>query len=296
MTISTDLITATAAALAAALPVPTPLTAGEPVSASQFSEVPTFLLPDDPGAAVLARLGDAPGSTISGEVAVVVGADLVEALANSPLGALDLSSALQPALDAAAGALGAGTGAGQQLEVDVALDTLLARPDTHLVPLAAPDGEVVATVVVSLAALGVAEPGFAPAGEPDAADSDAHTVPTMVAPQVHAPSPNGLAPVQSSALPDRGGLDLLRDVSMEVTVELGRTRMTVRELLSLSPGAVVELDRAAGSPADLLVNGTLIARGEVVVVDEDFGIRITEILAAGADAAAETPKPVQGAA
>jgi flagellar motor switch protein FliN/FliY len=60
--------------------------------------------------------------------------------------------------------------------------------------------------------------------------------------------------------------------------------MTVRELLSLSPGAVVELDRAAGSPADLLVNGTLIARGEVVVVDEDFGIRITEIVGPGAGA------------
>jgi flagellar motor switch protein FliN len=229
-------------------------------------------------------------------VAVIVGVDLVEALANSPLGALDLSSAVQPALDAAAGVLGAGTGAGQQLEVDVSLDALLARPDTHLIPLSGPDGEVVATVVVSLDAAGAAQPGFAQAGEPDAVGSDAHTVATTVAPQVLTPTPNGLAQVHSSTLPDRGGLDLLRDVSMEVTVELGRTRMTVRELLSLSPGAVFELDRAAGSPADLLVNGTLIARGEVVVVDEDFGIRITEILAAGADAAAETPKSIQGAA
>ena len=76
----------------------------------------------------------------------------------------------------------------------------------------------------------------------------------------------------------RGGLDLLHDVEMEVTAELGRTRMSVRELLSLTPGAVVELDRAAGSPADLLVNGRLIARGEVVVIDENFGIRITEIV------------------
>ena len=82
----------------------------------------------------------------------------------------------------------------------------------------------------------------------------------------------------------RGSLDLLRHVAMEVTVEIGRTRMTVRELLSLHPGEVVELDRAAGAPADLLVNGTLIARGEVVVVDEDFGLRISEIVT---DAAAE---------
>jgi flagellar motor switch protein FliN/FliY len=76
----------------------------------------------------------------------------------------------------------------------------------------------------------------------------------------------------------RGSLDLLRHVAMEVTVEIGRTRMTVGELLSLHPGEVVELDRAASAPADLLVNGTLIARGEVVVVDEDFGLRISEII------------------
>jgi flagellar motor switch protein FliN/FliY len=81
----------------------------------------------------------------------------------------------------------------------------------------------------------------------------------------------------------RGGLDMIHDVEMEVSAELGRTRMSVRELLSLSPGAIVELDRAAGSPADLLVNGRLIARGEVVVVDENFGIRITEIVSPGSE-------------
>lgn len=77
------------------------------------------------------------------------------------------------------------------------------------------------------------------------------------------------------------GLSLLRDVEMTLSVEIGRARMTVRELLSLTPGTVVELDRAAGAPADLLVNGRLIARGEVVVVDEDFGLRITEIVQPG---------------
>jgi len=77
-------------------------------------------------------------------------------------------------------------------------------------------------------------------------------------------------------------LDLLHDVEMSVTVELGRTRMTVREILGLTPGTVVELDRAAGAPVDVVVNGTLIARGEVVVIDEEFGIRVTEIVA-GAD-------------
>jgi flagellar motor switch protein FliN/FliY len=73
-------------------------------------------------------------------------------------------------------------------------------------------------------------------------------------------------------------LSLLHDVEMGVTAELGRRRMTVRDLLSLTPGAVIELDRAAGSPVDVLVNGTLIARGEVVVIDEEFGIRISEIV------------------
>ncbi|MFZ4515044.1 MAG: flagellar motor switch protein FliN [Acidimicrobiia bacterium] len=73
-------------------------------------------------------------------------------------------------------------------------------------------------------------------------------------------------------------LDLLRDVELGVTAELGRRRMVVRDLLALAPGTVIELDRAAGSPIDVLVNGTLIARGEVVVIDEEFGIRITEIV------------------
>ena len=84
------------------------------------------------------------------------------------------------------------------------------------------------------------------------------------------------------ASPPPAACELLHGVAMEVTVELGRTRMSVRELLALCPGDVLELDRAAGSPADLLVNGRLIARGEVVVVDEDFALRVTEIVAQSA--------------
>lgn len=76
----------------------------------------------------------------------------------------------------------------------------------------------------------------------------------------------------------KASLNLLRNVSMEVTVEIGRTRMTVDQLLALHANEVVELDRAASSPADLMVNGTLIAHGEIVVIDEDFGLRITEIV------------------
>lgn len=73
-------------------------------------------------------------------------------------------------------------------------------------------------------------------------------------------------------------IDLLRDVVMGVSVELGRTRLTVQEILGLTPGSIVELDRAAGAPVDVLVNGTLIAHGEVVVVDEEFAVRISEVV------------------
>ena len=74
------------------------------------------------------------------------------------------------------------------------------------------------------------------------------------------------------------GLEMLHHVDMEVTVEIGRTRMTVRELLALTPGDVLELDRAASARPTCWSTARLIARGEVVVVDEDFGLRITEIV------------------
>jgi flagellar motor switch protein FliN/FliY len=63
-----------------------------------------------------------------------------------------------------------------------------------------------------------------------------------------------------------------------MTVEIGHTRMSVRDVLALEPGAVIELDRSAGAPADVLLNGRLIAHGEVVVVDQDYAVRITKIL------------------
>jgi flagellar motor switch protein FliN/FliY len=75
-----------------------------------------------------------------------------------------------------------------------------------------------------------------------------------------------------------GAPKVLADVEMGVTAELGRCHMTVRDLMALTPGAVIDLDRAAGAPVDVLVNGTLIARGEVVVMDEEFGIRISELM------------------
>ena len=76
----------------------------------------------------------------------------------------------------------------------------------------------------------------------------------------------------------RGDLRRLRDVPVEITVEMGRATMTVGETLELRPGSIVPLNRMAGEPVDLLVNGTPIARGEVVVVDEQFGLRITDVV------------------
>ena len=73
-------------------------------------------------------------------------------------------------------------------------------------------------------------------------------------------------------------IDLLMEVALKISVELGRASLTVRDTLNLGPGHVIELDKLAGDPVDVLVNGRLIARGEVVVVDDQFGVRITEIV------------------
>jgi flagellar motor switch protein FliN len=73
-------------------------------------------------------------------------------------------------------------------------------------------------------------------------------------------------------------LDVILDVPVTLSMEVGRTRIAIRNLLQLNQGSVVELDRAAGEPLDVYVNGTLIAHGEVVVVNEQFGIRLTDVI------------------
>lgn len=87
----------------------------------------------------------------------------------------------------------------------------------------------------------------------------------------------------SFASPDGAGgmmneLDMILDIPVQITVELGRTKITIKNLLQLAHGSVVELDAMAGEPMDVLVNGTLIAQGEVVVVNDKFGIRLTDII------------------
>ena len=88
------------------------------------------------------------------------------------------------------------------------------------------------------------------------------------------------APAAASAPVDvpAGNLEVLLDVPLEVIVELGRTDLQIKDILNLAPGAVVELNRMSGEPIDVMVNGKLVARGEVVVIDENFGIKITSII------------------
>lgn len=76
------------------------------------------------------------------------------------------------------------------------------------------------------------------------------------------------------------GMGRVRDIPLEVTVELGRTRLLIRDILDLSPGSIIELDKIAGEPVDLFANGLLVARGEVIVIDDNFGVRVTEIITA----------------
>ena len=240
---SSDALQKAAAAAAEVLPAITPLSPGRP-QAGDAGAPSAFA-----GAAIAELEGTLPGALV-----VLVGADLVDALASSPLGSLDLAAAAQPALDAAAAAFGGRVAAARTVPIEL-VENDLGTPYT-LVPL-------------------LAEPGAA-TGQAALLVSDSSL--EAYAASVQAVAPTARATGTATVTPVARGLEMLHGVIMDVTVELGRTRMSVRELLALSPGTVLELDRAAGSPADMLVNGRLIARGEVVVVDEDFGLRITEIV------------------
>lgn len=83
--------------------------------------------------------------------------------------------------------------------------------------------------------------------------------------------------IPSNNIPSNN-IGLLMDVTINVTVELGRARLSIREILGLGEGSIIELQKLAGEPVDLLVNGKLIAKGEVVVIDECFGVRVTDIV------------------
>jgi len=199
---------------------------------------------------------------LTGDVALVIGSEPASLMAGRD-GAVPI---WEPALTDLVTALGTHLGPIQSeavREVDASTVVRVGVGEQQQVAGLFDGATLVAAVVVT--------------GDAGAAQHQAPAAP-VVQPATFQPLAGGPAPAV-----DPRRLQLLRDVVMGVSVELGRTRMTVRELLSLAPGAIVELDRAAGSPVDLLVNGTLMARGEVVVVDEEFAVRVTEIVAPDLD-------------
>jgi len=193
-----------------------------------------------------------------GRVVLAVAGPLARAVQVGPPPAEDLPEGLTPAILRAIESLAA------SLAVElVGGDVVEVGADVALLPST---GETVTAVRLldgesHVATLAIVHVEGADGIEED--DEAAHDFPVLES-----------APVSVSGHP----LELLSDVELGVTVELGRTRMLLREILQLAPGSVIELDRAAGGPVDLLVNNTLVARGEVVVIDEEFGLRVTEVV------------------
>ena len=252
-----DAVTAVAAAAARTLPLPA--VADAPVSAATVAD----LLPAaGSGRAVSLNVRGAA----LGRLVLVVADSLASALENSPFGAQELLAALGPALADAGTALEQFSGVPLQIEAAHEVE-----PGIALAGLG--DGRLFAAVLLRAGGEHVAT--VALLIEQDAGSGAGIPVPREVETSAHTFQPLDTgSPTGRTSRP----MELLHNVEMGVTAELGRTRMTVRDLLALTPGAVVELDRAAGSPVDVLVNGTLIARGEVVVIDEEFAIRISEII------------------
>jgi flagellar motor switch protein FliN len=183
-------------------------------------------------------LADAVAATFVGDVSADFA--LVTELSGASAAGLPAADLLRPALEAASQALGAGV-----LGAVTATDAqpLAADPDSVVFELV-DAGRPVGWFVVRIREFGAVS-GSAPAA------------------------------FQGSVADKLGRIN---NVEMALTVEIGRTRMSVRDVLGLEPGAVIELDRSAGAPADVLLNGRLIAHGEVVVVDQDYAVRITQIL------------------
>jgi flagellar motor switch protein FliN/FliY len=213
--------------------------------------------PAVPGAGARAVAATLPGL---GRLVLAVAAPMAREVQVGPPPAEDLPDGLKPAFTAAAAAFGVPAAVlADYTVVDVAALAPAAGEEAHGLLLL--DGDTHQATLVFLA------PAAAPA-PPEVAEHEFTPLPVPAGPSGN-----------SAGRPPAGGpIELLHEVEMGVTVELGRTRMLVREILDLSPGSVIELDRAAGAPIDVLVNGTLIARGEVVVIDEEFGIRITEVI------------------
>lgn len=255
----TEILHASAAeALCAALPVSVSVTARRwqdaPGAGAGDSTGPDSTAPD---AAALAGAGDlvvaAFVGSISADVAVHVDTAILGDAADLDPKLVSLDDVLRPAFEAATGVLGAGVLSSVPTS---AAPALLQDRDTALFQL------VTADRAVGWFALRLREPASSA---------------TATGNQ----TPGGQRTTTSAQHPDQGvtsRLSRLNNVQMALTVEIGRTRVSVRDVLAMEPGAVIELDRNAGAPADVRLNGRLIAQGEVVVMDQDYGVRITKIL------------------
>lgn len=140
--------------------------------------------------------------------------------------------------------------------------------DADIVEGEGPAAEPVEPVTEAEVADAVAEPVEAEVADADLGELGGPLADTMW----DAPDPPSVQRQSSTAL------DPVLEVPVSLVVELGRTRMTIGETLRIGRGSIVSLDKDAGEPADLLVNGQLIARGEVVAIDEEFGLRVTEVV------------------
>lgn len=127
-------------------------------------------------------------------------------------------------------------------------------------------------------AAAMAEQSAATPAAPEAPAPAAPTAPAPAKPAAQSASQSVFKPLAGTTAGAGTDIDLIMDVPVQLTVELGRTRLTIKNLLQLGQGSVVELDGLAGEPMDIFVNGYLIAQGEVVVVEDKYGIRLTDII------------------
>ena len=173
-------------------------------------------------------------------------------------------------------------------ELESAMDSMSQVMDSEIgapapasgAPTIAPDVSV--PLLVDGAVVGAVLLFVAPATEAAAPAEPAPAEPAPAEPEAAAPAAAPPAPAQAAPtfnpLSTPKQMDALAGVQMEVTIEVGRTSLPIGQLLQLQPGQIVELDREVGSPLDMFINGTLLARGEIVVVDDQFGFRVTSVV------------------
>jgi flagellar motor switch protein FliN len=263
------------------------LATGAPVPGARADEI----APDGARRAVMLPFTDG----ITGDVTLVVDEHLGAALeAVSPDGSL--TSAALPALLAAADEIARTTEVGvdpDDADVIAAENLATVVGDSAGVPLFEEDAAV-ACIVVRIVDDAASSSSFTgPVGFEPAAPVAPALMQVGAANEEHDHDEVARHDVESPAKADatHAGvrpIALLNDVAMDVTAQLGRRRLKVRDIVTLQPGSVLQLDRAAGSPVDVLVNGALVWRGEVVVVDDDLSVRVSEVVV---DESASAPRP-----